>query len=85
MVMRRWGGDTSAIWTGRCWEGGRTGTRISKDDEKRRRWHIAAKDLGQAVSDLGTAVQAKEQARRWPHDELDKPDSTCWHAEALKR
>ena len=58
------------------------GTRISRDDEKRRRWHIAAKDLGQAVSDLGTAEQ---QVRRWPHDELDKPDSTGWHAEALKR
>ena len=57
----------------------------AQDDEKQRRWHIAAKDLGQAVSDLGTAVQAKEQARRWPHDELDKPDSTGWHAEALKR
>ena len=57
----------------------------AQDDEKQRRWHIAAKDLGQAVSDLGTAEQAKEQVRRWAHDELDKPDSTGWHAEVLKR
>ena len=58
---------------------------MSKDDEKQQRWHIAAKGLGQAVSELGTAEQAKEQVHRWPRDELYKPDSTGGHAGAVKR
>ena len=58
---------------------------MSEDDKAQQRWHIAAKGSGQAVSELGTAEQAKEQVHRWPRDELDKPDSTGWHAEALKR
>ena len=58
---------------------------MSEDDEAQQRWHIAAKGSGQAVSELGMAEQAKEQVRRWPRDELSKPDSTGWHAGALKR
>ena len=59
---------------------------MSKDNKKQRRWHIAAKALGQAVSDFGRAEQAEAQVCRRPRDELDKPDSTgCQHVKSLKR
>ena len=84
--MRRWGEETRVLCgqgdVGKVEEWGQECRKTAKNNSAR---HIAAKDLGQAVSDSGTAEQAKEQVRRRPRDELDKPDSTGWHAEALKR